>query len=146
VLRNTTQIQGTGFIGLDGTSNQDDASIQAFIDQFFANQVQRSELHPDAWSTIIIHDPADTFKKLSEVAGDKYSYAEIADGFLAHRHLDANGKYGMHYAVNFHTNEDLSEGNTPWFMLWGCLSLDWRQEVPCSLWRQSAGFAAADQL
>ena len=33
---------------------------------------------------------------------------EIADGFLAHRHLDANGKYGMHYAVNFHTNEDLS--------------------------------------
>jgi hypothetical protein len=43
---------------------------------------------------------------------------EIADGFLAHRHLDANGKYGMHYAVNFHTNEDLTDGNTPWFMLW----------------------------
>src|SRR5713226_1739639 len=79
VLNNTTQIQGTGFIGLDGTSNQDDASIQKFIDQFFANQVQRSELHPDAWSTIIIHDPADTLKKLSEVAGDKYSYAELDD-------------------------------------------------------------------
>jgi hypothetical protein len=43
---------------------------------------------------------------------------EIADGFLAHRHLDANGKYGMHYAVNFHTNEDLPDGNTPGFMLW----------------------------
>ena len=43
---------------------------------------------------------------------------EIADGFLAHRHPDANGKMGMHYAVNFHTNEDLSDGNTPWFMLW----------------------------
>lgn len=79
VLRSTTQIKGTGFIGLDGTSNQDDASIQAFIDQFFANQVQRSELHPDAWRTIIIHDPADTFKKLSGVAGDKYSYAELDD-------------------------------------------------------------------
>jgi multidrug efflux pump subunit AcrB len=79
VLSNTTQIQGMGFIGLDGTSNQDDASIQAFIDQFFANQVQRSELHPDAWSTIIIHDPADTLKKLSEAAGDKYSYAELDD-------------------------------------------------------------------
>src|SRR5882757_8119969 len=79
VLRNTTPIQGTGFIGLDGTSNQDDASIQAFIDDFFANQVQRSELHPDAWSTIIIHDPAETLKKLSEVAGDKYSYAELDD-------------------------------------------------------------------
>src|SRR5258705_5690556 len=79
VLSNTTQIQGTGFIGLDGTSNQDDASIQAFITQFFANQIQPSELHPDAWSTIIIHDPADTLKKLSEVAGDKYSYAELDD-------------------------------------------------------------------
>jgi multidrug efflux pump subunit AcrB len=79
VLSNTTQIQGTGFIGLDGTSNQDDASIQAFIDQFFANQIQPSELHPDAWSPIIIHDPAETLKKLSEVAGDKYSYAELDD-------------------------------------------------------------------
>jgi multidrug efflux pump subunit AcrB len=79
VLSNTTQILGTGFIGLDGTSKQDDASIQAFIEQFFANQVQRSELHPDAWSTIIIHDPADTLKKLSAVAGDKYSYAELDD-------------------------------------------------------------------
>ena len=79
VLSNTTQIQGTGFIGLDGTSNRDDASIQAFIDDFFASKVQRSELHPDAWSTIIIHDPAETLKKLSEVAGDKYSYAELDD-------------------------------------------------------------------
>ncbi|HEY5328380.1 MAG TPA: LamG domain-containing protein [Acidobacteriaceae bacterium] len=43
---------------------------------------------------------------------------EIADGFLAHRHLDPNGKMGMHYAVNFHTNEDKSDGNLPWFMLW----------------------------
>ena len=79
VLSKTTEIQGTGFIGLDGISNQDDASIQAFIQRFFANQVQRSELHPDAWSTIIIHDPAGTLKKLSEVAGDKYSYAELDD-------------------------------------------------------------------
>jgi hypothetical protein len=48
----------------------------------------------------------------------KKMVTEIADGFLAHRHLDSNGKYGMHYAVNFHTNEDLPDGNTPWFMLW----------------------------
>ena len=35
---------------------------------------------------------------------------EIADGFLAHRHLDADGKTDMHYTVNFHTNEDLPGG------------------------------------
>jgi multidrug efflux pump subunit AcrB len=79
VLSHTTLIQGTGFIGLDGTSNRDDASIQAFIEQFFANQVQRSELHPDAWDTIIVHDPAETGEKLSQIAGDKYSYAELDD-------------------------------------------------------------------
>jgi multidrug efflux pump subunit AcrB len=79
VLSHTTLIQGTGFIGLDGTSNRDDSSIQAFIEQFFANQVQRSELHPDGWDPIIIHDPAETGEKLSQIAGDKYSYAELDD-------------------------------------------------------------------
>lgn len=43
---------------------------------------------------------------------------EVADGFLAHRHKDANGKYSMHYTVNFHTNEDLPGSQEPWFVLW----------------------------
>jgi hypothetical protein len=43
---------------------------------------------------------------------------EVADGFLAHRHMDANGKYSMHYTVNFHTNEDLPGSQDPWFILW----------------------------
>ncbi len=43
---------------------------------------------------------------------------EIADGFLAHRHLDADGKYHMHYTVNFHTNEDLPGSQEPAFILW----------------------------
>jgi len=79
ILSKPSQIQGTGFIGLDGTSSRDDAAIQAFIQQFFASQIQRSELHPDAWSPIIVHDPAETRDKLSKVAGDKYSYAELDD-------------------------------------------------------------------
>ncbi len=79
VMNDTTRIQGTGFIGVDGSSTRDDASIRAFIEQFFANELQRSELHPDAWSPIIVHDPADARKKLSEVGGDKYSYAELDD-------------------------------------------------------------------
>lgn len=45
---------------------------------------------------------------------------ETADGFLAHRRPDANGKMTMHFNVNFHTDEDLpSSGMTPWFVLWG---------------------------
>jgi multidrug efflux pump subunit AcrB len=80
VLSNATQIQGSGFIGLDGTSHKDDASIRAFVKQFFATQLQRSDLHPDAWD-LIVHDPEETNAKLSEAAGDKYSYAELDDFF-----------------------------------------------------------------
>ena len=79
ILTHTTQIQGTGFIGFDGTSSRDDAAIQVFIQQFFTNELQRSELHPDAWSPIVIHDPAETREKLWQIAGDKYSYAELDD-------------------------------------------------------------------
>jgi Concanavalin A-like lectin/glucanases superfamily len=43
---------------------------------------------------------------------------ELADGFLAHRHKDANGKFSMHYTVNFHTNEDIPGAQDPWFILW----------------------------
>lgn len=44
---------------------------------------------------------------------------ELADGFLAHRHPDADGKMRMHFSVNFHTNEDLPGGGMePWFILW----------------------------
>ena len=43
---------------------------------------------------------------------------EVADGFLAHRHPDPNGRIAMHYTVNFHTNQDLPGSNDPWFILW----------------------------
>ena len=43
---------------------------------------------------------------------------EIADGFLAHRHPDPDGKYSMHYTVNFHTNQDLPGSQEPAFILW----------------------------
>src|SRR5712675_888777 len=72
-------IQGSGFIAVDGVSTRDDASIQGFIQAFFQKQLQRSELHPDAWEPIIIRDPKETIAQLAKVAGDKYSYADLDD-------------------------------------------------------------------
>src|SRR5207244_6365573 len=40
---------------------------------------QRSELHPNAWEPIIIHDPQEAPERLAKVAGDKYSYADLDD-------------------------------------------------------------------
>src|SRR5467141_837243 len=79
IVRAPQLIQGSGFIALDGISTANDASIRNFLRTFFQTRLQRSDLHPDAWDPIIVHDPADTLKKLSEAAGDKYSYAELDD-------------------------------------------------------------------
>ena len=57
----------------------DDTSIHIFIQTFFQKQLQRSELHPDAWEPIIVRDPQETRERLATVAGDKYSYAELDD-------------------------------------------------------------------
>src|SRR4029077_15205776 len=79
IIRAPQLIQGSGFIGVDGVSTGDDASIRTFIQTFFRNQLQRSELHPDAWEPILIRDPRETRERLAKVAGDKYSYADLDD-------------------------------------------------------------------
>src|SRR6266404_6337826 len=79
IIRASQIIQGSGFIAVDGISPGDDAAIHSFIHTFFQTQLQRSELHPDAWEPIIIRDPRETRGQLAKVAGDKYSYAELDD-------------------------------------------------------------------
>jgi multidrug efflux pump subunit AcrB len=77
VLHVPQVIQGSGFIAVDGVSDRDDASINHFVEAFFQKQLQQSDLHPDGWTPIIIRDPDDVRAKLTEVAGDKYSYADL---------------------------------------------------------------------
>jgi len=77
IIRDSEIIQGSGFILVDGVSEADDSSIQTFIQRFISERLKRSELHPDVWYPTIVRDPRDTQTKLSNVAGDKYSYAEL---------------------------------------------------------------------
>ena len=77
IIRDSEIIQGSGFIGVDGVSEADDSSIQAFIQRFISERLKRSELHPDTWEPAVIRDPGETRAKLAKVAGDKYSYAEL---------------------------------------------------------------------
>src|SRR5438309_1379377 len=76
-LRAPHVIPGSGFIAVDGVSDKDDASINRYVEGFFQNQLQRSDLHPDGWTPIIIRDARDVRAKLTDVAGDKYSYADL---------------------------------------------------------------------
>src|SRR5258706_221064 len=77
ILHAPQMISGSGFIAVDGVSDKDDASIHRFVEEFFQKQLQRADLHPDGWTPIIIRDPHDIRAKLTEVAGDKYSYADL---------------------------------------------------------------------
>src|SRR5467141_3527269 len=77
ILRGPQVISGSGFITVDGISDKDDASINRFVETFFQKQLQRSDVHPDGWTPIIIRDPQDSRAKLTQVAGDKYSYADL---------------------------------------------------------------------
>src|SRR5712691_7903065 len=59
IVRRPQVIPGSGFVAVDGVSDKDDASINRFVETFFQKQLQRSDLHPDGWTTIIIRDPHD---------------------------------------------------------------------------------------
>jgi multidrug efflux pump subunit AcrB len=77
ILHAPQVIPGSGFVAVDGVSDKDDASIERFVASFFQNQLQRSDLHPDGWTPIVIRDPHDVRARLTGVAGDKYSYADL---------------------------------------------------------------------
>ena len=77
ILRGAQVVSGSGFVAVDGVSDKDDATIDRFVGAFFQKQLQRSDLHPDGWTPIIIRDPHDARARLTHVAGDRYSYAEL---------------------------------------------------------------------
>ena len=70
-----------------------------------------------ARSYMVFH-PALSLVRYNGTPRTRKMVEEIADGFLAHRRQDADGKYSMHYTVNFHTNEDLPGSQEPAFILW----------------------------
>lgn len=79
IVRDPHIFEGTGFIGMDGTSVATDEELRRWATQFLAQRLHISELHPDSWQTAFIRDPAETETKLAAVAGDKYSYRELDD-------------------------------------------------------------------
>jgi multidrug efflux pump subunit AcrB len=79
LLRDLRVIQGPGFVGVDAETDADDASIGAYVSAFLRDRLRASEMHPDAWTAIVVRDPAETEAKLTAVAGDKYTYRELDD-------------------------------------------------------------------
>jgi multidrug efflux pump subunit AcrB len=77
VLGDPRILVGPGFIGVDARTDRDDAAINAFVQRFIHEKMRASEFHPDAWPVTIVRNPADAQARLTEVAGDRYSYREL---------------------------------------------------------------------
>ena len=72
-------IGGAGFQGVDFATSDDDRRIHGWIDEFIDEHLQASDFHPDSWQYALIRNPETTRARLTEVAGDKYSYRELDD-------------------------------------------------------------------
>ena len=79
LARDVRLIEGPGFVGIDSATTASDAQIMTFLDRFIREHLRASELHPDVWEPVLIHDPAETATVLAQHPGDKYSYREMDD-------------------------------------------------------------------
>lgn len=70
-------IEGAGFAAIDGSSDATDEQILKLVDQFVAERLQAAEFHPDSWQPFIVRNIGGVQAKLTQVAGDKYSYREM---------------------------------------------------------------------
>ena len=79
ILRDARVIEGPGFVAVDAATDADDATVEGYVRRFLRDRLRASEMHPDAWTAIVVRDPADAEAKLAAVAGDKYTYRELDD-------------------------------------------------------------------
>jgi multidrug efflux pump subunit AcrB len=83
-------LHGPGFVAIDAASKLDDASLLEAVMRRAEQRVRLSEIHPDVWRPVVIRDLAKAEERLSEVAGDRYTYREL-DQFTEtlQRHLQS---------------------------------------------------------
>src|SRR6185295_7057450 len=72
-------VEGAEFIGLDGSSTEDDAALLGHLQEFVVERMQSSGFHPDTWQPAIIRDPNETQERIAAIAGDRYTYRELDD-------------------------------------------------------------------
>jgi multidrug efflux pump subunit AcrB len=78
-LSKAVYLEGPGFVGIDGTSDWDDARLLGVVGAFVKERLRASEIHPDSWQPFIVRDPAQLETRLAAAAGDRYSHRELKD-------------------------------------------------------------------
>jgi multidrug efflux pump subunit AcrB len=79
VFHDARVLQSPQFVGVDGITSLGDSALLGHLTRFLEERLRVSEFHPDAWSPVVIRDPAQSRERLLAVAGDKYTYRELDD-------------------------------------------------------------------
>ena len=75
--RDMRTLEGPGFVGFDLMPSGDGRALLDAINDLVSGRLVGADMHPDVWPIMLVASPADTAARLTEVAGDKYSYREL---------------------------------------------------------------------
>jgi multidrug efflux pump len=79
VARDVRNVSAAGCIGLDVATDRTDQQLRDYTNAFVRERLGNADMHPDAWGPVIVRDPARAADRLTEVAGDVYSYRQLDD-------------------------------------------------------------------
>src|SRR5580692_2767514 len=77
VLSQAKLVNGPGFAAVDGFTKKTDAEIYAYIKHYVETNVHESEIHPDTWPPVLVHDPSRVGAQLAVSPGNKYTYRQL---------------------------------------------------------------------
>jgi len=77
LLDDVEMVPGPGVVILDAYTEKDDATLYAFGRNFVQSRLHESEIHPDSWPPILVHDPSQAAQLLAANPGNKYTYRQL---------------------------------------------------------------------
>lgn len=72
-------VAADGCVGLDLTTSRSDREILQYTRTFVRERLGGADMHPDAWGPVLVRDPSEAADRLSDAAGDLYSYRQLDD-------------------------------------------------------------------
>ena len=72
-------VSAAGCTGLDLATARTEQELGAYTEAFVRDRLGKTYMHPDAWGPVVVRNPADAAERLTEVAGDLYTYRQLDD-------------------------------------------------------------------
>ena len=77
LLSQPVMVRGPGFVVADAFTDKDDATLYAAGAKFTQSRLHESEIHPDAWPPVLVHESSQLLPLLLANPGNKYTYHEL---------------------------------------------------------------------